>query len=154
MIAVDQAEGLRRWARSRGVTPVQRQRAERTLVVVGLSGAGGGDVDEVSRLLRHWAQEGRHWVGDPGDWRIVPMDVASPYIPVLANQQPRWGLWVEHDRQGFRRAFRQIQALAARGGPKRLLALHPPTLPRRGLLGNLQQAAADYFGTELLVLAR
>ena len=50
--------------------------------------------------------------------------------------------------------YRVLRQLREHGGPRRLLALHEPHLPRRGLLDNLGNASARYLDIELLLLAR
>lgn len=125
-----------------------------TLMVLGLPGGAERHAHKVTELLTAWAEEGRRWVGDPECWRVVPLDVASPHLPALAAEQSRWALWVDSDEEAFRRAYRVLKRVAERGGPRRLLAVHPPDVGRKGLLDNLQRVAASYFGLELLVLAR
>ncbi|RTR04441.1 hypothetical protein [Halomonas nitroreducens] len=157
MSAADQAAGLRRWAeQAKGPAPATPQAAPATLttlVVVGLPGTSPRQARRVTDLLAHWADQGRRWVGDPAAWKVVPLDVASPHLALLADQQQRWALWVEGDAEAFRRAFGVLRRLAAARGPRRLLAVHPPGLARRGLLDNLQQAARAYLDIELLVMA-
>ena len=128
-----------------------RDTAPCTLMVLGLGESRSGHAAEV---LEAWARAGKRWVGDPARWRIVAVDAASPQLAPLYAQQPRWALWVEGEGDAFRRAYRVLRQLAAAGGPRRLLALHPPGWPRRGLLANLQQVAASCLGIELVVLAR
>ncbi|APR03307.1 hypothetical protein [Thauera chlorobenzoica] len=128
-----------------------RETAPCTLMVLGLGESRSGLAAEV---LEAWARAGKRWVGDPARWRIVAVDAASPQLAPLCAQQPRWALWVEGEGDAFRRAYRVLRQLAAAGGPRRLLALHPPGWPRRGLLANLQQVAASCLGIELVVLAR
>lgn len=122
-----------------------------TLMVVGLDDDRSGRAGEV---LEAWARAGSRWVGDPARWRVVAVDAASPHLAPLCAQQSRWALWVDADADAFRRAYRVLHQLAAAGGPRRLLALHPPGWPRRGLLANLEQIAASFLGVELVVLAR
>ncbi|MCK2097103.1 hypothetical protein [Thauera aromatica] len=129
----------------------QRDTAPCTLMVLGLGESRSGHAAEV---LEAWARAGQRWVGDPARWRIVAVDAASPQLVPLCAQQPRWALWVEGEGDAFRRAYRVLRQLAAAGGPRRLLALHPPGWPRRGLLANLQQVAASCLDIELVVLAR
>lgn len=129
----------------------QRDTAPCTLMVLGLGESRSGHAAEV---LEAWARAGQRWVGDPARWRIVAVDAASPQLAPLYAQQPRWALWVEGEGDAFRRAYRVLRQLAAAGGPRRLLALHPPGWPRRGLLANLQQVAASCLDIELVVLAR
>jgi len=121
-----------------------------TLLVVGLPER---HLQRVRDLLAHWQQRGRRWVGDPDQWRLVPVAAESPHLPLLAEQQSHWALWVEADAEAFRRTWRLLLALAERAGPRRLLLVHPPGIDRRGLLDNLQQAAAHYLGIQLVVLA-
>ncbi|SEL75601.1 hypothetical protein SAMN04488129_11573 [Halomonas daqiaonensis] len=73
---------------------------------------------------------------------------------MLFAQQSRWALWVDSDPNAFRRAFRQLTQLKDREGPTRLLAVHSPDMPRKGLLENLQQAAWSCLGIELLVMVK
>ncbi|WP_444984330.1 hypothetical protein [Halomonas mongoliensis] len=131
-------------------SPVITEGTATTLMVVGLPASQLGCVRE---LLAYWQAQGRRWVGDPRRWRLVPVSADSAHLPLLASQQPRWVLWVEADAEGFRRAWRLLLALSETGGPGQLLLMHPPGLGRRGLLENLQQAAAHYLGVELVVLA-
>ncbi|WP_240454159.1 hypothetical protein [Halomonas sp. NO4] len=128
--------------------------AVRTLMVLGLPGNSERQARKVTALLNAWAEEGRQWVGDPDRWRVVPLSASSSHLPVLAAEQSRWGLWVDSDEEAFRRAYRVLKQVAERGGPQRLLAVHPPDVGPKGLLDNLQRVAASYFGIELLVLAR
>ena len=121
-----------------------------TLLVIGLPER---DLERVRDLLSDWQGRGRRWVGDAGQWRLVPVGVESPHLPLLAEQQSHWALWVDADAEAFRRAWRLLLSLAERGGPRRLLLVHSPGLGRRGLLDNLQQAAAHYLGIQLVVLA-
>ncbi|ATJ84620.1 hypothetical protein ACFPTY_16480 [Halomonas beimenensis] len=166
MIAGDQAAGLRAWAQQEGRDPAASREAPAdpapavappptttTLVVVGLPGTSTRQVERVSVLLEHWADQGRRWVGDPRGWKVVPLAVTSPHLGVLAEQQKRWALWVDADAEAFRRAMAVLSRLVAGGGPRRLLAVHPPDLPRQGLLENLRQAARHYLGVDLLVMA-
>lgn len=125
-----------------------------TLMVVGLPGRAERYTQRVHDLLEAWAEEGRQWVGDPRAWRVVALGVDSPHLPLLADQQPRWALWVDSDPEAFRRAYRVLKQVAEVGGPQRLLVVHPPDIGRQGLLDNLRSAAWHYLGIELLVLAR
>ncbi len=125
-----------------------------TLMVLGLPGTAERHTLKVSELLQSWARQGRHWVGDPGLWRIVALPVSSPHLTVLATQQSHWALWVDDDLEAFRRAYRILKQIDESDGPRRLLAVHPPGVGRQGLLANLQHVAESYFGIELLVLSR
>ena len=146
MSAMDQASGLRQW--------VDKAPETCTLVVVGLPGTSTRDSQRVLDLLTHWAAQGQRWVGSAERWRIAPVQINSPHLRMLIDQQPRWALWVGSDLDAFRRAFRILIQLKHLGGPRRLLAVHAPDMPRRGLLSNLQQAAVNYLGMELLVMAQ
>ncbi len=179
-MADDQAAGLRAWAASlgrpepaadslpeptpsvtsgAGASQAETSWAEvaeaptTTLMVVGLPGTAPAQAERVTELLEHWAGQGRRWVGDPRRWKVVPLPTSSPHLAVLAQQQPRWALWVGADGEAFRRALAVLGRLSEGGGPRRLIAVHPPGMPRRGLLDNLRQAARHYFGIDLLVMA-
>ncbi|RAH39114.1 hypothetical protein [Halomonas sp. SL1] len=168
MIAGDQAAGLRAWAERSGratggaapAAPVEAPASRdtepapsATLVVVGLPGTSAEQAARVTELFEEWAGRGRRWVGDPRRWKVVPLAVSSPHLAALVEQQPRWALWVGSDAEAFRRAFGVLARLAAAGGPRRLLAVHPPGMSRLGLLDNLRQAAGRYLGIDLLVMA-
>ncbi|MFC3285435.1 hypothetical protein [Litchfieldella rifensis] len=153
----DQAAGLRSWAARQDIaveeTPDRRVAPRlRTLMVVGLPDSSRQQRQRVEQVLHDWHAGGQRWIGDPGAWRVVALDAASPHLTVLADQQPRWALWVDSDLEGFRRAYLALKSLRSRQGPRRLLAIHPGFASRSGLLNNLQQAAADFLGIELLVL--
>ncbi|MCK2185133.1 hypothetical protein [Halomonas getboli] len=181
-MAGDQAAGLRAWAASlerpaaeagsdpvpepatavtsdTGASDIGASRIESveapltTLMVVGLPSTAPEQAERVTALLDHWAERGRRWVGDPRGWKVVPLAASSPHLAVLAQEQPRWALWVGPDGEAFRRALGVLGRLAEGGGPRRLIAVHPPGMPRRGLLDNLCQAARHYFGIDLLVVA-
>lgn len=125
-----------------------------TLMVLGLPGTAERHTARVTELLESWAREGRRWVGDPRAWRIVALSVDSPHLPLLAAQQSHWALWVDDDLEAFRRGYRLLKQIAEQGGPRRLLAVHPPGVGQQGLLANLQYVADAYFDIDLLVLAR
>lgn len=127
-----------------------RSGGEPVLMVLGLPGC---QLDRVRELLTHWHDGGRRWVGRPERWRLVPVSVADAHLPLLVEQQSHWALWVESDAEAFRRAWRLLLTLAEGPCPRRLLVVHPPGITRQGLLDNLRQAAAHYFGIELVVLA-
>lgn len=127
---------------------------EPTLMVLGLPGTAERHTARVTELLEGWSREGRRWVGDPRAWRIVALPIGSPHLPTLTAEQSHWALWVDDDLEAFRRGYRLLKQIAERGGPRRLLAVHPPGVGRQGLLGNLQYVADAYFGIELLVLAK
>lgn len=146
---MDQAAGLRARA-----TNVSRRRhstgTSTTLIVAGPERC----IDTVRSLLDHWQAEGYRWVGDPEDWHIVPLSPDSPHLSTLASEQPRWAIWVDRDAEAFRRGLATLTRLRQGGAPQRLLAVHHPDVPRRGLLENLRQAAASRLGIDLLVIAR
>ncbi|WP_168013480.1 hypothetical protein [Halomonas salinarum] len=121
------------------------------LMVLGLPRKGGGE--RAQAALVSWSRQGKRWVGDPAAWQVVACDAHSPHLAQLARQEKRWALWVDTDGDGFRQAFKVMQAIRRGGGPRRLLALHPPVASRRGLLNNLQQMAREAFEIDLLVLA-
>jgi len=121
------------------------------LMVLGLPKVDG--VERAQAALVSWSRRGKRWVGDPAAWQVVACDAHSPRLADLANQEKRWALWVDTDGDGFRQAFNVMQAVRRGGGPRRMLALHPPVASRRGLLNNLQQAAREAFDIDLLVLA-
>lgn len=127
-----------------------RSGGEPVLMVLGLPGC---QLDRVRELLDHWHDGGRRWVGRPERWRLVPVSVTDAHLPLLVEQQSHWALWVESDAEAFRRAWRLLLTLAEGPCPRRLLVVHPPGITRHGLLDNLRQAAAHYFGIELVVLA-
>ncbi|ATH76937.1 hypothetical protein PZ78_12180 [Vreelandella venusta] len=132
---------------------VAAPRPTRTLVIVGLSSAGALHVDKVKGRLAQWASLGRQWAGDPQEWDVK---VASPEAGSMAAlaHHPHWALWVSSDAEAFASMYRALRQMREQGGPRRLLALHEPHLPRQGLLDNLRDAAAHYLQIELLLLAR
>ncbi|MDW5375666.1 hypothetical protein R6258_01925 [Halomonas sp. HP20-15] len=164
MSQIDQAAGLRRWAQAElgdqaepgdaTTSPAAEARtaASRVLMVVGLAGGENAVVQPVHDALQRWHAQGQRWVGAPEAWRLVPISVESPHLSILLSQQAHWALWVGDDGDGFRRAYRTLKRLAQRGGPKRLLLVHPPFASRAGLLSNLQQAAAEFLGFELWIV--
>lgn len=164
MSQIDQAAGLRRWAQAgldsqserEDAAPVQPSVvsavASRALMVVGLAGGENAAMQPVHDALQRWHGQGQRWVGAPEAWRLVPINVDSPHLSTLLGEQAHWALWVGDDGDGFRRAYRMLKRLAQRGGPKRLLLVHPPLASRAGLLSNLQQAAAEFLGFELWIV--
>ena len=121
------------------------------LMVLGLPKVDG--IELAQAALVSWSRQGKRWVGDPAAWQVVACDAHSPRLAQLASQEKRWALWVETDGDGFRQAFNVMRAVRRGGGPRRMLALHPPVASRRGLLNNLQQMAREAFDIDLLVLA-
>ncbi|GGC96066.1 hypothetical protein [Vreelandella lutescens] len=133
------------------VTP---PRPKRPLVVVGLPHAGAAQVDKVRGRLGQWSALGRQWAGDPQDWEIQVVMADSPSLAALTKERSRWALWISSDAEAFATMYRVLRQLRDHGGPRQLLALHEPHLPRQGLLDNLRDAAAHYLDIELLLLAR
>lgn len=129
-------------------------RPTRPLVVVGLPHTGAAQVDKVRGRLGQWSALGRQWAGDPQDWELQIVMADSPSLATLAQHHARWALWVSSDAEAFATMYRVLRQLRENGGPKRLLALHEPHLPRQGLLDNLRDAASHYLDIELLLLAR
>lgn len=145
---MDQAAGLR--ARVANTPRYRPTEASTTLIVAGPESC----TETVRSLLHHWHSEGYRWVGDPDAWRLVPVSPDSPYLATLADEQPRWALWIDRDAEAFRRGLATLTRLRQGGSPQRMLAVHHPDLPRRGLLENLRQVAHSRLGIDLLVIAR
>ncbi|MCC5901301.1 MAG: hypothetical protein JJT87_05170 [Halomonas sp.] len=124
-----------------------------SLVVVGLP-AHQHQVSNVTGRLSQWSALGRQWAGEPDGWDIHLVDPATANLPSLVSRYPRWALWVSSDADAFMYMYRVLRQVHDNNGPKRLLALHEPHLPRQGLLDNLREAAAAYLDTDLLLLAR
>ncbi|WP_116366309.1 hypothetical protein [Parahaliea mediterranea] len=152
MIDGDQAEGLRRWARSLSSLSVPAPQAnERTLMVLGL-GRQDDSSQRVTRVLQHWQAQGYDWVGDPLRWQVRPIHPDDARLPALAALHPRWGLWVDEGAEGICRAFAQLRALGERPGPRHLLALHPPRMAHSARLDNLRRVALQRCGVKLLLI--
>jgi hypothetical protein len=163
---IDQAAGLRQWAslqrqqQSEGdehaaVMPAPTPpRAKSVLMVVGLPGRGPRQAERVKARLAQWAALGRRWAGTPDDWEVRLVMPDDPALAQLAHEHARWALWVESSADAFTDTYRLLGQLARGGGPRRLLALHEPHLPRAGLLDNLHDAAHAYIGIDLLILAQ
>ncbi|QJQ96575.1 MULTISPECIES: hypothetical protein [Halomonadaceae] len=158
-IGFDQAAGLREWAEAqpriveaKQAEPARTVQAVSTLMVVGLPETSTIQTRQVERVLDEWRGAGQRWLGESGSWRVVPIESNSPHVAVLAQQQPRWALWVGDDPDAFRRAYLVLKQLHLNQGPRSLLALPSKRVARSGLLNNLQQAAQGYLGTRLLVL--
>jgi|TARA_R110000851_G_scaffold16095_8_gene52684 hypothetical protein len=124
------------------------------LVVVGLPSGGVAQINKVKARLGQWSTLGRHWAGDPENWDIHIVMAGTADLAQLRNQYSRWALWISSDADAFAAMYRTLLELHERGGPRRVLALHEPHLPRQGLLDNLRGAADYYLNMELLVLAR
>ncbi len=134
--------------------PVAPPKPKISLIVVGLPGSGAPQVNKVKARLGQWSTLGRSWAGDPDDWDIRIVMAETSDLAPLRDQYCRWALWVNSDADAFAAMYRTLRQLRERGGPRRLLALHEPHLPRQGLLDNLREAADYYLNMELLVLAR
>ncbi|WNL38825.1 hypothetical protein RN346_16265 [Halomonas sp. PAMB 3232] len=120
------------------------------LAVVGL---GSKQREPVIARLDEWSRLGRRWAATPESWEVVPVDADAP-LQALCARYSRWALWVRSDAEAFAAMYRTLRLVSEHQGPKRLLALHEPGLPRAGLLENLRAAATAYLGIELLLLAR
>ncbi|MDQ7733188.1 hypothetical protein QT231_10795 [Halomonas sp. SpR1] len=136
------------------VEEVAPPRAKIPLIVVGLPGSGAAQVSKVKARLGQWSALGRNWAGEPDDWDIRIVMAETSDLAQLREQYSRWALWISSDADTFAAMFRTLRQLHEHGGPRRLLALHEPHLPRQGLLNNLREAADYYLNMELLVLAR
>ena len=134
--------------------PVAPTRAKTVLMVVGLPGRGPRQAERVKARLEQWAALGRRWAGTPDAWDVRLVMPDDPALPRLAREHARWALWVDSSADAFSDTYRTLCQLARGGGPRRLLALHEPHLPRAGLLDNLHDAAHAYVGIELLILAQ
>lgn len=134
--------------------PVAPPKPKIPLIVVGLPGSGTPQVNKVKARLGQWSTLGRSWAGEPDDWDIRIVMAETSDLAQLRDQYSRWALWISSDADTFAAMFRTLRQLHERGGPRRLLALHEPHLPRQGLLDNLREAADYYLNMELLVLAR
>lgn len=124
------------------------------LVVVGLPSPSTLQVNRVKARLGQWSALGRQWAGDPDDWDVRVVMPDDPALHRLAHEHSRWALWVSSHADAFADTYRTLRQLRNAGGPRRLLALHEPHLPRAGLLDNLHAAAQTYLGVELLILAQ
>lgn len=145
--ALDQAAGLRRWARQQQAHAAPPPVAERTLVLFGGAAAPG----QVRHTLERWHRQGQRWVGDPARWQVLPVDKHHRDLHPLMHQQPRWGVWIDSDLDAFARTFQTLRLLAELGGPGQVLALHGG-FPPQGLLNNLRAAAQQYLGMRLLLI--
>ncbi|WP_064106794.1 hypothetical protein [Pseudomonas fluorescens] len=153
---LDQAAGLRRWARQNQAAPTATVREverlsptppDRTLMLFGSAQMAG----QVYQTLERWHHQGHPWVGHPNRWHVLPVCNSRQDLQALAQRQPCWGLWVDSDLDAFRRTFQTLRQLGEQGGPNQVLALHPG-FSRQGLLGNLQDAARRYLGIRLLLV--
>lgn len=124
------------------------------LLVVGLPSPSTLQANRVKARLGQWSALGRQWAGDPDDWDVRVVMPNDPALHRLAIEHSRWALWVSSHADAFADTYRTLRQLRNAGGPRRLLALHEPHLPRAGLLDNLHAAAQAYLGVELLILAQ
>nr|WP_284046929.1 hypothetical protein [Halomonas llamarensis] len=124
------------------------------LMVVGLPSTSTLQANRVKARLGQWSALGRQWAGDPDDWDVRVIMPDDPALHHLAREHSRWALWVSSHADAFAETYRTLRQLRNAGGPRRLLALHEPHLPRAGLLDNLHAAAQTYLGVELLILAQ
>lgn len=155
----DQAASLRAWAASqeRDKAPEAAPTApscKQQLVVIGLPSPTS---DECQRLcapvLQRWQANGRRWVGDAAEWGFIAASLEGHDWSELASEHARWALWIDNDMQSFRRAYSHLKHLAKTQKVQQIIALHPPMQSRRGLLSNLQSAAKQFLGIQLLVFA-
>ncbi|RUR30991.1 hypothetical protein ELY33_09315 [Vreelandella andesensis] len=180
MSAHDQAAGLRKWADlqrqqhqtqsaesepAEGVVAAEPLTAptdpstlssvpQKPLVVIGMPNGGDLQVARVKGRLAQWSALGRRWAGDPDDWEIHIVSGDAANLGQLNDRFSRWALWINSDADAFSQMYRSLRQIKENGGPRQLLALHEPNLPRRGLLDNLREAASYYLDIELLLLAR
>lgn len=156
----DQAASLRAWALEKAresqepqtppsPAPGQQQR----LVIAGLPGLGLKQSDLVFERLQRWADRGFRWVGDPRQWELIALGEDAVSSAGLARECKRWALWVDTDIRAFDKAYQSLKLMQSLGPPARVLALHEPGLPRKGLLDNLVSTAVIYCGIDLVVLA-
>lgn len=127
---------------------------QKPLIVIGLPSSGDQQVAKVKGRLAQWSVLGRRWAGDPDDWDIHIVKADAANLGQLKERFPRWALWINSDADAFAQMYRSLRQVQENGGPRQLLALHEPNLPRRGLLDNLREAASYYLDIELLLLAR
>ena len=127
---------------------------QKPLIVIGMPNGGDQQVARVKGRLAQWAVLGRRWAGDPDDWDIHIVNAGAANLGQLKERFPRWALWINSDADAFAQMYRSLRQVQENGGPRQLLALHEPDLPRRGLLDNLREAASYYLDIELLLLVR
>lgn len=127
---------------------------QKPLIVIGMPSSGDQQVAKVKGRLAQWSVLGRRWAGDPDDWDIHIVKADAANLGQLKERFPRWALWINSDADAFAQMYRSLRQMQENGGPRQLLALHEPDLPRRGLLDNLREAASYYLDIELLLLAR
>ena len=155
-MSLDQAASLRAWAldKARGAQePESTPASGHRLVVAGLPGLGLQQADLVTERLQRWADRGFKWVGDPTQWQLIALAEDAVSSVSLARECKRWALWVDTDIRAFDKGYQALKLMQALGAPKKVLALHEPDLPRKGLLDNLVSTAAVYCDIDLVVLA-
>ena len=155
-MSADQAASLRAWAleKARGAQePESVPGTGHRLVVAGLPGLGLQQADLVTERLQRWADSGFKWVGDPKEWQLIALGEDAVSSVSLARECKRWALWVDTDIRAFDKGYQALKLMQTLGAPKRVLALHEPGMPRKGLLDNLVSTAAVYCDIDLVVLA-
>ncbi|MBX8520674.1 hypothetical protein K5D37_13375 [Pseudomonas cichorii] len=139
---LDQAAGLRRWARHH--TPAPEPVPDRTLMLFGPAHLTGS----AHKTLERWHQQGHRWIGHPDRWHVQAVDKLNSQN----LRHPRWGLWIKNHPDTFRQSFGLLRQLQEQNGPACVLALHEGFASRDGLLNNLIDAAQHYLGIRLLVV--
>jgi hypothetical protein len=124
------------------------------MVVAGLTASSASQTEKVLDRLQAWESLGYKWVGHCRDWEIIPLTVSATSIDRIHCDCKRWAIWVDSDIHAFDKAYRTLKLLKGLGAPRQILALHDPTMRRKGLLDNLSVIAASYFDVQLVVLAR
>lgn len=160
----DQAASLRQWAAKRNEgepaneiisQPVSAETAQKNVeqvVVLGLPKLDQTQAAKAANVFHRWAEHGKKWVGDAERWRVIPVSADYPELAKLVSTYPRWAVWVEDDLDSFMRVYRALKTIHSVGGPKRIIALHPP-MARQGLLANIQYVARHYFNIDVLVFS-
>lgn len=161
----DQAASLRQWAAKRNdgdtVTETvtqsasadQQQADVEQVVVLGLSTLTQAQALQAVNVFHRWAEQGKKWVGDPARWRVIPVASDYPNLDKLVSTYPRWAVWIDDDINSFKRAYEALKTIKQAGGPKRVIALHPPMASRKGLLNNIQHVARAYLDIDVLVFS-
>jgi hypothetical protein len=103
--------------------------------------------------MQRWADRGFCWVGEPRQWQLVSLEKEAGSRSDIARTCKRWALWIDTDIHAFEKGYHGLKLMRSLGAPSRVLALHEPGLPRKGLLDNLRTTAAVYCGIDLVVLA-
>lgn len=156
---MDQAASLRAWALEKTQAAQSTRESAvahpgtRELVVTGLAAASPAQLDLVYGRLEAWQSRGYSWVGQPHDWVLIPLALNATAIDRAQCGCKHWALWIDNDIRAFDKGYRGLKLVSSLGGPSQLLALHEPGMRRKGLLDNLANIAAAYFGIQLVVLA-